>query len=148
MADLPQQTIDRIERNPLLKALHKIADLGSCGGHGGFQSAIDIAIAAICENDRQPRAIADVAAERQRQISGEGWTPEHDDEHDTGELARAAAAYAVAFRHSAGRLWPWSSEWWKPTDHRANLVKAGALIIAEIERVDRASARRSESVAA
>lgn len=38
-------------------------------------------------------AILDVIAERQRQQSAEGWTPEHDDEHCNGELAMAAVCY-------------------------------------------------------
>lgn len=92
-------------------------------------------------------AIADIASERQRQMSHEGWTTEHDDQHDCGELALAAAAYA----HWAGKgnearsesprpaFWPWSMLWWKPTTLRRDLVKAGALIVAEIERLDRAS---------
>ncbi|RWO57266.1 Lar family restriction alleviation protein [Mesorhizobium sp.] len=107
-------------------------------------------------------AIADIAAERQRQITSEGWSPEHDDQHDKGELAEAASCYARGSdrvtwmqsdpefpRHKVmtGRIiWPWSPEWWKPTDRRRNLVKAGALIIAEIERLDRAAARQVEKV--
>lgn len=89
-------------------------------------------------------ALRDVAAERERQKSIEGWTPEHDDEHSNGELARAAACYALehqgwrGFSHS----WPWSPEWWKPRDRRRNLVRAGALILAEIERMDRATSTK------
>jgi len=95
-------------------------------------------------------AIEDIRAERQRQISEEGWTPQHDDEHGNGQLARAAACYAVGTRigQSTGcidkqhrpisrDLWPWEPKWWKPKDPRANLVRAGALIVAEIERLDR-----------
>jgi len=88
-------------------------------------------------------AASDVLAERQRQISVEGWTPEHDDEHERGDLVKAAACYAL---HSApiGSVrnhlcfWPWDERWWKPKDSRSNLIKAGALILAEIERLDRA----------
>jgi hypothetical protein len=88
-------------------------------------------------------AESDVLAERQRQISDEGWTPEHDDEHDRGDLVQAAACYAL---HSAPigsvrnylSFWPWDARGWKPKDRRSNLIKAGALIIAEIERLDRA----------
>jgi hypothetical protein len=88
-------------------------------------------------------AIEAIAAERQRQIEGEGWTPEHDDEHADGSLAIAAACYARG-RFSRGSdypppQWPWSREWWKPKDRRSDLVRAGALIVAEIERLDRAS---------
>ncbi|EBP0408322.1 hypothetical protein JN58_23590 [Salmonella enterica] len=36
--------------------------------------------------------------------------------------------------------WPLSSVWWKPSSPRGDLVKAGALILAEIERGDRAVA--------
>jgi hypothetical protein len=88
----------------------------------------------------QSNAIADIAAERQRQIETEGWTPEHDDEHGKGELADAAACYAHGelIRDEAdGFLWPWDEDWWKPSDRRRELIKAGALIVAEIERIDR-----------
>lgn len=93
-----------------------------------------------------------ISAERRRQVEGEGWTPAHDDEHDTGELAIAAACYCIA-DHSihGGRapggnfydttirtLWPWSSDGFKPSEPIRNLVKAGALIAAEIDRLKRA----------
>jgi hypothetical protein len=94
-------------------------------------------------------AIEAIAAERLRQIEAEGWTPEHDDEHGDGALAQAAACYAMgdhrilAWSHdgkSLGQasLWPWHPDWWKPANRRRDLVKAGALIVAEIERLDRA----------
>ncbi|GAG33310.1 unnamed protein product, partial [marine sediment metagenome] len=38
-------------------------------------------------------------------------------------------------------IWPWDPSWWKPTDERRNLEKAGALIVAELERLDRLEAR-------
>lgn len=95
--------------------------------------------------------IAEIAAERKRQIEAEGWTPEHDDAHDKGELARAAAAYAdhasrfrdakelgVAYATKATPpLWPWAPRWWKPKNPRRDLIRAAALIVAEIERLDR-----------
>jgi hypothetical protein len=95
-------------------------------------------------------AARDVLAERQRQVGGEGWTPEHDDEHDRYELARAAAAYSLIAAsdngvlgfESARRAWPWESAGFKPKDRRSNLVRAGALAIAEIERLDRAEYKR------
>ncbi len=86
-------------------------------------------------------ALRDVTAERQRQVSQEGWTTQHDDEHSDGELARAAAVYAnpeiwnVFGATSIG--WPWAPEWYKPGDRRRDLVKAAALLLAEIERLDR-----------
>ena len=88
----------------------------------------------------------DIVAERARQIEVEGWSPEHDDQHAVGELAKAAGCYAwIAGQSDELRLifdappptWPWVRRWWKPTDRRRDLVKAGALILAEIERLDR-----------
>jgi len=96
-------------------------------------------------------ATRDVLAERNRQIEMEGWTRDHDDEHDTGQLAAAAAAYALEasllfpdvrtdeHQRLIQRIWPWDSQWWKPKDKRRNLVRAAALALAEIERLDRAS---------
>ena len=93
--------------------------------------------------------IEEIAAERRRQVEVEGWTADHDDAHGSGEIAGAAACYAMHNLHIGnnvlGRnvrqiirdLWPWSADWWKPKNHRADLVKTAALIIAEIERLDR-----------
>lgn len=81
-----------------------------------------------------------IAAERQRQIESEGWTPEHDDQHQYGELTLAAMCYieAKSFQFQRNiRLWPWDAKWWKPKDRISNLVKAGALIAAEIDRLQR-----------
>lgn len=82
-------------------------------------------------------AMEEIAEERERQISEEGITARHDDEHVDGSLALAAAAYAIHFRHAAGLLWPWERESWKPGTRRRNLVKAAALIVAELERLER-----------
>jgi hypothetical protein len=113
------------------------------------------------------RAIQDIEVERRRQKRVEGWTEAHDDTHDAGEMARAAAVYAytstlseaqaaawqerlrkpppaVTFRGETfiapgilRALWPWAPEWFKPKNRRRDLVRAGALIVAEIERIDR-----------
>ena len=91
------------------------------------------------------KALEDVIAERARQIAVEGWTEEHDDKQIPGSIARAAACYALqgsgyrGFVEGNVRLWPsnWDWRWWKSTTPRRDLVKAGALILAEIERIDR-----------
>lgn len=95
-----------------------------------------------------------ITRERQRHFDVEGWTPEHDDEHTNGELARAAACYAwppprpLFVKKDA---WPWDHHDWKPEiwsipnatgrekrDARIRvLAKAGALIAAEIDRLER-----------
>lgn len=87
-------------------------------------------------------AVVSVLAERERQQAEEGWTPEHDDEHCNGELAMAAVCYineTGTVNRNGGKPWgwPWDASWWKPNARRRNLVKAGALILAEIERLDR-----------
>jgi NTP pyrophosphatase (non-canonical NTP hydrolase) len=102
-------------------------------------------------------AAQDVLAERERQIlpllvGGEDRPCEQDDQHKFGQLALAAAAYTLSATHlgrelrcSDGRgdnyvmhrLWPWDEARWKPKSAREDLVRAGALILAEIERIDR-----------
>lgn len=107
------------------------------------------------ELEKQSDAVKLIADERSRQQSQEGWTIEHDDCHECGELAQAAACYAIGKRikyfngwisfHGNGeeprltKLWPWGDDWWKPSagDRIRDLVKAGALIVAEIERLQR-----------
>lgn len=92
-----------------------------------------------------------IAAERQRQISEEGWTREHDDAEDGCEMALAAMVYADPRPNASGfdptspELWPWEREAYKPRDYRSNLVRAGALIAAEIDRVRREEIRRFQA---
>lgn len=92
---------------------------------------------------RTSRVLSEIAEERRRQVEEEGWTPDHDDCHVDGELGEAAAAYA-AIHDGADTLWPFSDEWFKRTTRRRDLIKAGALIVAEIERLDRFEARGQE----
>ncbi|MCM8191330.1 ead/Ea22-like family protein [Enterobacter hormaechei] len=92
-------------------------------------------------------ALLDVISERQRQRAIEGWTSEHDDAYQNSELNDAAACYAI-HAHNQGfstpAHWPWSPDWWKQSGPRRDLVKAGALILAEIERLDRAAGKGGE----
>lgn len=92
--------------------------------------------------------LADVAAERQRQIDVHGHTLDRDQNvNHPGQLATAAAAHAV----QAGArlqdpdikvgvqppsLWPFKPETWNPHEPRAALITAMALLMAEVERVD------------
>lgn len=89
-----------------------------------------------------------IAQERERQINKEGWTPEHDDDHELGEMAVAAACYAVsglevivATKDSINGVdaFPWDPSWDKRNKHdrKRQLVIAGALIAAEIDRLIR-----------
>jgi hypothetical protein len=79
--------------------------------------------------------LLELISERLRQIE-KGFTPEHDDGHRNGELVQAACSYALG-RHTGSYYWPWENEAWHPEDQRRNLIKAAALILAEIERLDR-----------
>ena len=96
--------------------------------------------------------IEDIAAERHRQISGEGYSLAHDDAYRRGDLADAAAAYAFLaakgddlnrhrWKTHALALWPWREEAFKPTTPRRDLLKSSAMIVAEIGRLDRKAAR-------
>lgn len=97
--------------------------------------------------DERADAIALIAAERERQVSDEGWTPEHDDRHDDRSLITAAVCYVAPddpiVHNEAGqsyvvpRSWPWEPSAWKPSYRLRDLVKAGALIAAEIDRLMR-----------
>ncbi len=119
-----------------------------------------------------------IAAERRRQVEEEGYSAEHDDEHDSGQLASAAVCYATPRRlyekedHATGTSfddpWPWEdrsdARWGKGEDARNPgnvppdpktytaaervdlLVKAGALVAAEIDRLLRADAAGETAV--
>lgn len=99
-----------------------------------------------------------IAEERRRQIEIEGFSAEHDNRYDTGDLAMAGACYAlndhiyplgqtaenkngVHMTIERKALWPWAKRWWKPAltnkpeARIRELVKAGALIAAEIDRL-------------
>lgn len=104
--------------------------------------ALDRPVERLMEKDpASVFALADIAIERLRQIDVEGWSADHDDRHQSGELAAAAACYAsephtprTAERHDAPFRWPWSKDWWKPSSAVRNRVKAGALLVAEMAR--------------
>ena len=105
-----------------------------------------LGIASVNPAERQEQgevhsaAARDVLAERRRQIEAEGMTTAGDDGYHAAELPRAAAAYILnGSNDEAPCIWPWAKAWWKPRDARSNYVRAGALILAEIERLDRAA---------
>ena len=101
-----------------------------------------------------------IAQERQRQIEKEGWSAQHDDKHDIGELATVAICYIEQAQYRGHCVWQdrlpgewpltWHHKWWKPEPRDAGpnpmirdkdavrmLEKAGALIAAEIDRLQR-----------
>ncbi len=104
------------------------------------------------------KASDDVIAERRRQVEVEGFTEAMDDNVFHKALMKAAACYLIfSIKDKVHReeykiagivpkQWPkgWDSNWWKPTTRRRDLVKAAALIIAHIEKIDRAKIRQME----
>lgn len=128
-----------------------ICDEGQCDKCEKAERMPDIGQTTGQDVSHKVDAIELIVQERQRQITVEGWTPAHDDQHDCEELAQAAACYAYppqrAYPH---RLedWPFAAEWFKEGPNRMReLVKAGALIVAEIERLQRARMSKSETTA-
>jgi hypothetical protein len=105
----------------------------------------------VADGEGEKTGVELIAAERERQVCEEGWTPEHDATHTYGELAIAASGYALVAGRNWDRPtgvprgatpmdWPWAPEWFKPTgDAVRDLTKAGALIAAEIDRLQRAA---------
>ena len=103
--------------------------------------ALETVIGRLMDKDQASVfALLDIATERLRQITAEGWTPEHDDHHANHELSRAAGCYAL---HQKGNetplLWPWDVAWWKPRSPHRNNVRAGALLVAELARHTRSA---------
>lgn len=94
-----------------------------------------------------------IMAERRRQKEEEGYTLADDDRYTADELVRAAACYLEAESDNVPMLrgWPWKRKEWKPADRIRNLVRAGALVAAEIDRLQRLAGRlesRKQAVAA
>lgn len=104
--------------------------------------------------------LSDIQQERNRQQVAEGYTSDHDDKHADGSLVYGAVCYSLATRadgdtwlevHNsngalrvtprelADSLWPWTRPASAPkaTEKRKRLVQAAALLVAEIERMDR-----------
>jgi hypothetical protein len=91
-------------------------------------------------------AVRDVMAERLRQVEQEGRTLALDDTYSCNQLPHAAAAYAYPELTALQglRVWPWFEGWFKPRDPRRNYVRAAALLLAEIERLDRAAGQSGD----
>jgi hypothetical protein len=125
--------------------------------HNSWNDASDWATAELAQPGSQ--AMVDVMAERRRQVDEEGFTAERDDAlYKKGELAAASICYMLpavtalgllgsGYNHDdlgqlvvdskPGAKWPWSKSWWKPKTIRTAMVKAAALLIAQIEQYDR-----------
>jgi hypothetical protein len=116
---------------------------------GYHELKMNAAFSALKNIAQQSSGVILIAGERKRQIEVEGWTAEHDAKHIDGELADAAAFYAMTddarsfIDENWGNdmwlhLWPFDLKWLKltPDDRIKQLTKAGALIASEIDRLN------------
>lgn len=105
-------------------------------------------------NDKQELTMVQglAAFERERRSQVEkGYDPDHDDEHVDGEIAAAAASYALTtvrkvHGHTGLRwvnpmhFWPWEPKELKTDlEHIKAIEVAGAMLLAEWERLKRAT---------
>ena len=106
--------------------------------------------------------LREIHDERESQIFGHGFDRAGDDQYTRNQLPLAAAAYLVHGSMAARSRWEfagghmrlvpgaWPHDWdalhFKPNpeDRRRDLVKAAALVVAEIERIDRAAGQPGE----
>lgn len=91
-------------------------------------------------SENATRAEIDVLAERRKQL--ERYPATHDDEWTGNELAMCASLLAFDQgdpKHAefVRDYWPPDFAWGPSRDRRADLVKAAAMLIAEVERLDR-----------
>lgn len=149
----------RLEITPAMIEAGGLALLDGSELTGGFSAGdaeyfakkvLEAALAVRDPTQTVPRelAIQKIEAERRRQIEVEGWTLGHDDAHVYGEMMTAAVSYYMHAMHvklgchpivlradGAPLGWPWDAAWWKPKNVARDLERAGALVMAERERL-------------
>ncbi|KKN40146.1 hypothetical protein LCGC14_0736440 [marine sediment metagenome] len=130
------------------------AKSGECGNCGDKMKAVPVWTGS--------KGVDLIFKERRRQVEGEHWGPEHDDEAWTGTMALAAACYAAPialYKQQVSSIgfafvdpWPWEQRFDRRTERPVppnlpstgcqlrirELVKAGGLIAAEVDRLLRA----------
>lgn len=117
----------------------------ACGGCCGCLRRCQVR---VVEHQLTHPLIREAAQERVRQLELERRSHDHDDQHEDGELAKAAASYAMppvdfgADTHSSPAFWPFELDAFKPGPGRQrDLVKAMALLMAEWDRLERETLR-------
>lgn len=140
----PRTTQHQAMHQQLLDMLGAIDHQGAAGRIGEL-----VGLELLLNAGGAGRGVTAIAQERRGQIEREGYAPSEDDEYTAGELAQAACAYITWEWSEAddreGHLavhWPasWNPAAFKPKDRRSDLVRAGALLAAEIDRLDRKAA--------
>ncbi len=154
---------DAAHHNTVDERLEALQAAAQCGLEG--MVAVEAAMTAIrLAPGEAPPALTGVqliAEERQRQIDAKGFTPDVDiksylPKHKRGELALAAIAYADnaanALCHEVfeedyleiAGIWPWHPTSWNPKNPRTDLIKAGALIAAQIDLMEALEAQKAK----
>ena len=100
-------------------------------GDGGVEET-------VIEKKMKSKGIELIAAERQRQIEEEGYDAIHDYNEMLDNFATGAVAYALHDINpgEAKTWWCWDEKLYKPKDRLRNLVRAGALIAAAIDKME------------
>ncbi len=87
--------------------------------------------------ENSQKIMSEIIGERHRQITHHGYSQESDLRWKNGELAMAASVYSLPPEKRRMDLWPFDKQFYKPdSNRRTELIKAAALIIAEIERLE------------
>lgn len=153
LAETMKNPVSRPEESPLVLAAKLAFCAATCGdfcNSMGCRDEVEFRKVLCAHLPSHPIDGAErIRLERERQKTVEGWTLKHDDEHDGMELAQAAVCYAMPPKREPldyrAQFWPdsWSPEWFKPSKENRirELEKAGALIAAEIDRMERLNSR-------
>ena len=133
-----ESELRRVKRTEHIYGMH----CPRCDGHSFYRVKLG-------ETEKPKTGAQLITLERERQLKVLGWSPDHDDKHTDQQLAKAADSYLATVTSpdeegdETGKSrpthdWPWDKKEWKPSDNPIrNLVKAGALIAAEIDRLQR-----------
>lgn len=126
---------------PTDKQLHQFGRiLESCASASPLRDAWAFVEETTCKEIESmlTPALLDAMVERRRQ-GEKGFNHKHDDKLVSGELTAAAVAYAMdADQGRRDGLVPKTI----PDTRRKMLIKAAALLLAEVERIDRAEAAK------
>jgi len=88
----------------------------------------------MTDTQQAPAGMQLIQAERARQIKAEGWTDRHDNQFDIGVLEAAGEYYIQG--GAEGCKWPFENPP-KLKDQRDNYIRGGALLMAEVDRIQR-----------
>ena len=133
----------------MIKSLHELQDALDVVGKAkeNLHSALE---------RQNATGAGQITTERERQVWDEGWTNEHDDKYTEGQMAVAGGCYAYhstepylgcqqQYRNTLPPPdWPWDAKWWKPISPSRDLIRAGALMAAEVDRRKRALFREKK----